>query len=271
MQIGDRLTTILENNSAIYINDSIAGKKIEVDETKNYIVLKDYKQTLKTEIIGYNDNTTIRIAAGCERPVFATWQSNNNGTYSIYIAFDKWGHGIRIENVILDKKPSYSNGTFEIVHNRDGSWDIINPRGNNGDGTSTPTSFGGSGDDSCFLTGCMLQTVLGLKAVEDVQIGDEIITFDHQNSTDVIQPVVWVGKTHARALPDLSDDMAGYPVRILKDAIADGLPVKDMLITPEHCLFLDGKFVPVRMLVNGVSIFYDKSITSYDYYHIETE
>ena len=44
-----------------------------------------------------------------------------------------------------------------------------------------------------------------------------------------------------------------------------------MLITAEHCLFFDGKFIPARMLVNGRSIFYDKSITSYDYYHIETE
>ncbi|KXV79761.1 hypothetical protein AD936_00740, partial [Gluconobacter japonicus] len=35
-------------------------------------------------------------------------------------------------------------------------------------------------------------------------------------------------------------------------------------------LFFDGKFVPARMLVNGRSIFYDTSITSYDYYHIET-
>nr|WP_052366374.1 Hint domain-containing protein [Acetobacter pasteurianus] len=44
-----------------------------------------------------------------------------------------------------------------------------------------------------------------------------------------------------------------------------------MLITAEHCLFFDGKFVPARMLVNGRSIFFDKSVTSYDYYHIETE
>lgn len=57
----------------------------------------------------------------------------------------------------------------------------------------------------------------------------------------------------------------------LKDALADGVPYKDMLITAEHCLFFDGKFVPARMLVNGVSIFYDKTIPSYDYHHVETE
>ncbi|PHY94849.1 hypothetical protein CSR02_04105, partial [Acetobacter pomorum] len=83
--------------------------------------------------------------------------------------------------------------------------------------------------------------------------------------------VIWVGKAHATVRPELTDDEAGWPVRILKDAIADGVPYKDMLITAEHCMFFKGKLVPVRMLVNGVSIFYDKSITSYDYYHVETE
>lgn len=67
------------------------------------------------------------------------------------------------------------------------------------------------------------------------------------------------------------EDEAKYPVRVLKDAISDGVPYKDLLITPEHCILLDGQFIPVRMLVNGATIFYDTSITEYTYYHIETE
>ncbi|GEC62071.1 hypothetical protein GOX01_24020 [Gluconobacter oxydans] len=83
--------------------------------------------------------------------------------------------------------------------------------------------------------------------------------------------MTWTGQAHCNVRSHRPDDEAGYPVRILKDAIADGVPFKDMLITAEHCLFFDGQFVPARMLVNGRSIFFDKSITSYDYYHIETE
>ncbi|MCH4023992.1 MAG: Hint domain-containing protein [Acetobacter sp.] len=52
---------------------------------------------------------------------------------------------------------------------------------------------------------------------------------------------------------------------------SDSIRTENALITSEHCLFFDGKFVPARMLVNGRSIFYDTSILSYDYYHIETE
>jgi len=124
---------------------------------------------------------------------------------------------------------------------------------------------------ACFLSGSMISTPDGDVAVEDINIGDEITTFDWKNGQDIVRPVVWVGKTHVNVRHGVPDDMSGYPIRILKDAISAGVPYKDMLITAEHSLFFDGKFVPARMLVNGRSIFYDKSITSYDYYHVETE
>ncbi|MEW9298800.1 Hint domain-containing protein [Acetobacter oryzifermentans] len=128
-----------------------------------------------------------------------------------------------------------------------------------------------AGTLNCFLPGSMIRTCDGDVAVENIQIGDEVITFDWKNNKNIVRKVVWVGKARAVVRPELHDDEAGWPVRILKGAIADGVPYKDMLITPEHCLFLKDRFVPARMLVNGVSIFYDKSITSYDYYHVETE
>ncbi|QHM91887.1 Hint domain-containing protein [Acetobacter pasteurianus] len=121
----------------------------------------------------------------------------------------------------------------------------------------------------CFLAGSMIRTPHGDVNVEDIRMGDEVIAY--VDGQQITRKVTWAGKAHGTVRPDLADDEAGYPVRILKDAIATGVPYKDMLITPEHCLFFDGKFVPARMLVNGVSVFYDKSITSYDYYHVETE
>ncbi|MGD7069352.1 Hint domain-containing protein [Acetobacter sp. AAB5] len=123
----------------------------------------------------------------------------------------------------------------------------------------------------CFLSGSMIRTPEGDIAVENLVIGTEVVTFDWQNNKEITRPVVWIGKAQCSVRPDLPDDQAGYPVRVCENALAEGVPYKDMLITAEHCLFFNGKFVPVRMLVNGVSIFYDKSITSYDYYHVETD
>ena len=124
------------------------------------------------------------------------------------------------------------------------------------------------GSDSCFLAGSLIKTPDGLAEVEDLRIGDEIITY--VDGVETIRHVTWAGRSQCNVRRHLLPDQAGYPVRILKNAISDNVPFKDMLITAEHCLFFNGRFIPARMLVNNRSVFYDMSITSYDYYHIET-
>ncbi len=120
----------------------------------------------------------------------------------------------------------------------------------------------------CFLAGSMIATPNGVVAVENIRRGDEVLTF--VNGVTHVRPVVWAGMAQATVNPALPDDMAGYPVRILADAIAPGVPYQDLLVTAEHGIFANGKLVPARMLVNGSSIFFDRSITAYAYYHVET-
>ncbi|MDI2113557.1 Hint domain-containing protein [Commensalibacter nepenthis] len=139
------------------------------------------------------------------------------------------------------------------------------------DGSFIGTAGDHSGEPPCFLAGSMIKIPGGEIAVEALSIGDKICTFDWKKNKKAIRSICWIGSNIVVVQPHLSDDKAGYPVRIHKDAIADGVPYKDLLITAEHCLFFDGKFIPVRMLVNGTSICYDYSITQYTYYHIETK
>ncbi|WP_230882902.1 Hint domain-containing protein, partial [Commensalibacter melissae] len=124
---------------------------------------------------------------------------------------------------------------------------------------------------ACFLAGTLISTFNSTIAVETIKVGDIVKTFDWKMNQTTNATVIWVGQKHTNVKTYLSDDLAGYPVRILKNAISENIPNEDLLVTPEHCLFFDGNFVPARMLVNGRSIYYDYSITSYDYYHIETE
>ncbi|GBR48671.1 hypothetical protein CSR02_06265 [Acetobacter pomorum] len=132
--------------------------------------------------------------------------------------------------------------------------------------TSNPDS--GHGILICYLAGSMIRTPKGDVAVEDLHVGDSVQAY--VNGKAEPRQIVWAGHAQAKVNPALPDDLAGYPVRILKDAIADGVPYKDMLVTAEHSLYFEGRFVPVRMLVNGSSIFYDRTFTAYTYYHIET-
>ncbi|GAD08784.1 adhesin/invasin tiba translocator [Gluconobacter frateurii NBRC 103465] len=121
----------------------------------------------------------------------------------------------------------------------------------------------------CFLAGTLIRTDNGEATVESLNIGDNVVTY--VEGREVIQPVVWVGKKTAHVKSGLPLDEAGYPVRVLKDAISAGVPHQDLLVTPEHCFYFEGRFIPARMLVNGKSVFYDTTMTTYDYYHVETE
>lgn len=124
--------------------------------------------------------------------------------------------------------------------------------------------------ETCFLTGTLVRMLTGYVPVEDIRPGDAIMVRD--GDTFVSRDVKWVGKSKAvvRTTSPYPDE-AGYPIRIGKGALADNVPFKDMLVTPEHCLFINSAFIPVRMLVNGKNISYDTRYAVYDYYHVETE
>ncbi|GBQ52314.1 Hint domain-containing protein [Acidomonas methanolica] len=168
-----------------------------------------------------------------------------------------------------------SGGTIVNPYISSGGYAEVQSGGTVSSPTVTPggilTIDAGGALEVCFLPGTLIRTPVGEEAVENLRIGDEVSVHDYRAGRALSRKVTWIGNQKAAIRPGLSDDEAGYPVRILKDAIGEGVPFKDLLITPEHCLFFEGRFVPARMLVNGRSIFYDRSITSYTYYHIETE
>ncbi|MFT9400142.1 Hint domain-containing protein, partial [Acetobacter sp.] len=203
----------------------------------------------------------------------------NGGTLSTTIAsFDGasagTSDGIEIDGLNPDNVTNVAyNGDNQVILTLSNKQKItLNINGIKQSGYSLQKSA--DGDvlfEVCFLAGSMIRTGSGAAAVESLQIGDSVMTWDWKAQAAVERQIVWTGRKHMTVKADRADDEAGYPVRILKNAIAENVPSQDLLVTPEHCLFFDNRFVPVRMLVNGQSIVYDHSITSYDYFHIETE
>jgi len=119
---------------------------------------------------------------------------------------------------------------------------------------------------SCFLAGAEIDTPNGLKKIEDLKINDEIYTYN--NKRKEITKIIWSGKSSVKTT---QKDEYSYPVKILKNSISENIPSEDISVTNDHCIFIQDNFVPVRMLVNGMTIFYDKSVQCYEYFHIETE
>ncbi len=61
---------------------------------------------------------------------------------------------------------------------------------------------------------------------------------------------------------------AVQPVLIAAGALADGVPRRDLLVSPDHALFLRDHLIPAKALLNGVTIrqIERESVT---YYHVE--
>jgi hypothetical protein len=61
------------------------------------------------------------------------------------------------------------------------------------------------------------------------------------------------------------------PIRIQRGAFADNMPHTDLLVSPDHAIFVDGKLICARQLVNGTTIVQEQDWTSVDYYHVELD
>ncbi|NHN92839.1 Hint domain-containing protein [Acetobacter sicerae] len=184
------------------------------------------------------------------------------------------GATVVLEDVAWDSAVAASiNSAGDLVVQSGGSsWTVDLGEGTFG-GTVELSSAANGGLDvelTCFLAGALIQMADGTeKRVETIKQTDQVMAFTR--SGEESRSVIWAGRMRHTVKTDLPDDSAGWPVRIVAGALGEGVPHSDFLVTPEHCLLIEDHFVPVRMLVNGRTIRYDRTLPVYDYYHIETD
>jgi hypothetical protein len=105
------------------------------------------------------------------------------------------------------------------------------------------------GGASCFLKGTRIRVPGGEKKIEDLQIGDPVLT-----QTGEVRPVQWIARRLYHKPPNDAWPTDILPIRITRDALGSGLPEVDLLISPNHALHFDGVFIPVVELANGTTI-----------------
>lgn len=80
----------------------------------------------------------------------------------------------------------------------------------------------------CFTPGTRIATPTGERRVEDLSVGDRVITRDNG-----IQEIRWIGK-RAMSGQELATAEHLRPVLIRQGALGKGLPERDMLVSPQH-------------------------------------
>ena len=126
----------------------------------------------------------------------------------------------------------------------------------------------GKDGDGCFLSGTNILTDAGETTVENLRVGDLVSTVSGE-SRAIKRVISWTAEREPHQ--DWTDDVA--PIKICRSALAPNVPHRDLYVSPQHSLFLDGVLIYARGLVN------DRTIVrcskgeedTLSYFHLELE
>lgn len=92
---------------------------------------------------------------------------------------------------------------------------------------------------TCFVAGTMIATKQGLVNIADLSVGDRVCTMDHG-----FQAVRWIGAQRVHAVGRFA------PINIAVGALGQGLPTRELRLSPQHRILVRSK---IAQRIFGVS------------------
>ncbi len=118
---------------------------------------------------------------------------------------------------------------------------------------------------ACYLRGTRILSDRGEVPVEALAIGDPLVTVSGE-----ARPIRWIG-TRKYAARFAARNREIWPVRIAAGALGEGVPKRDLFVSPQHAMFLDGVLIPAIALTNGASISQTEPTAVVEYFHLELD
>lgn len=235
------------------------------NQTEEYFGLLWGSMNASNELQFYNGTTlvgTVQVETENNKTYLVTTVGGQS-TQSLVTAEDTYYISVNIPGGYTSVVASSGSGGFELSGVSYANTTVTaNPLSGSGAKVITPYDSANN-QPMCFLEGTLIATPDGARAVEALRPGDLVLTGAGQ-----AEPVRWMGVRKMAAR--FADKLRAYPVRVAAGALAEGVPVRDLLISPEHALLVEGILVNAGALVNGTSITRETDMSEhFTYYHVE--
>jgi hypothetical protein len=115
---------------------------------------------------------------------------------------------------------------------------------------------------ACFQAGTRILTERGEVPAEELVVGDLV----HANGAG-LTPITWIGYRQIDCSRHPRPDHV-WPVCVRAHGFAAGRPHRDLWLSPDHAVFVDGMLIPVRQLINGTTIV-QVPAGQVTYFHVE--
>ena len=168
---------------------------------------------------------------------------------------------------IITESATVNSGTVVITNNGSTYTFLTNSNAT----TVDVQNFGATGIEFwmvCYAAGTRILTPRGEVAVEALTEGDTVTV--SRDGVMVAEPIKWMGQRHLDLTKHPQSHTAA-PIRIRAGAFGDNLPRRDLLVSPAHAIYVDGKLVPANLLINNMTIVQELATKAVTYYHVELE
>jgi hypothetical protein len=229
------------DQTVLELASGISGN-VSYDSSANYGELLLDNPSTFSGTIGSFGNTDSIVLAGVSNAATATLIGD------VLTLTSSVGNGSVVEQAVTlnTNSTDYSGATFSVLEV----------------GGNTKAIVTVTGAVTCFTAGTRIMTTAGEVAVERLAAGDIVRT--HFNGT---AQVVWLGHRYVNCRRH-SDPMKVWPVLVSAHAFGPRMPCRDLLLSPDHAVFVDNVLIPIKHLINGKTIVQQQT-NEVTYYHIE--